>query len=230
MGIYKVRSNGSAPEGLDIGDLVVTGGGTYMITGFYQDGSYQSQPVDPNQTTYNYTGRYDSVGISKDNAEESYYDLLNQTVNNSYHSALGGQSSSSSSGGSLSQAIEEVQKNSMSFADAMALADKILSPQYTEAYRQSAENAAQRLEQAGLYDSVYGQALAAEAERDVTDQLNGAIGQLALELTKASAEDTRNILELLVKENQFGAEYDAEQKTNTLNYLLQMLKLKDQGA
>ena len=34
MATYKVNPDGKAPAGLSVGDLVVTGGGTYLITGF----------------------------------------------------------------------------------------------------------------------------------------------------------------------------------------------------
>ena len=57
MAIYRVE-NGKAPAGLSAGDEVVTGGGTYRITGVNADGSYQSQVSNKNQTTYNYKGQY----------------------------------------------------------------------------------------------------------------------------------------------------------------------------
>ena len=57
--IAKVRNNGSAPPGLDVGDWVVTAAGTYQITAVNPDGSYQSALIDRSMTTGNYTGRYD---------------------------------------------------------------------------------------------------------------------------------------------------------------------------
>lgn len=57
--IVKVGADGKAPSGLSVGDRVVTGGGTYEITGVNPDGTYQSVLVDKNQTTYNYRGEYD---------------------------------------------------------------------------------------------------------------------------------------------------------------------------
>ena len=57
--LVKVLANGSAPGGLGVGDRVVTGGGTYEITGVRPDGSYESTLVDKNQTTGNYNGEYD---------------------------------------------------------------------------------------------------------------------------------------------------------------------------
>ena len=58
MSVYRVESGGRAPAGLSAGDEVVTGGGTYRITGVNADGSYQSQLVNKNQTTHNYGGSY----------------------------------------------------------------------------------------------------------------------------------------------------------------------------
>lgn len=59
--IVKVGSDGKAPSGLGVGDRVVTGGGTYEITGVNPDGTYESKLVDKNQTTYNYGGKYDDA-------------------------------------------------------------------------------------------------------------------------------------------------------------------------
>ena len=57
--IAKVRSNGSAPPGLNVGDWVVTAAGTYQITAVNPDGSYQSALIDRSMTTDSYTGQYD---------------------------------------------------------------------------------------------------------------------------------------------------------------------------
>nr|DAH84378.1 MAG TPA: hypothetical protein [Caudoviricetes sp.] len=58
MSVYRVETGGRAPAGLSAGDEVVTGGGTYRITGVNADGSYQSQLVNKNQTTRSYGGSY----------------------------------------------------------------------------------------------------------------------------------------------------------------------------
>lgn len=58
---YKVQDNGKAPAGLKTNDLVVTGGGTYQITGVNADGSYKSKLVNDKQTTNNYQGQYTSA-------------------------------------------------------------------------------------------------------------------------------------------------------------------------
>ena len=46
----KVQSNGKAPSGLSVGTNVVTGGGTYKITGVNKDGSYKSVKVSSTST------------------------------------------------------------------------------------------------------------------------------------------------------------------------------------
>ena len=54
---YKVGSDGKAPSGLSVGSDVVTGGGTYRITGVNADGTYQSTKIN-NVTTGTYSGVY----------------------------------------------------------------------------------------------------------------------------------------------------------------------------
>lgn len=64
MATYKVGKDGKAQSGLKAGDVVVTGGGTYTITGVNADGSYKSTLTDKNTTTSNYKGSYASTGSS----------------------------------------------------------------------------------------------------------------------------------------------------------------------
>lgn len=64
MALYRADASGSAPKGLSVGDEVVTGGGTYKITGVNADGTYKSTLSNKNQTTYNYGGQYDSRGYT----------------------------------------------------------------------------------------------------------------------------------------------------------------------
>lgn len=61
MGIYRVEKGGQAPAGLAAGDRVVTGGGTYEITGVKSNGRYTSKLVDAKTTIHNYGNDYDSV-------------------------------------------------------------------------------------------------------------------------------------------------------------------------
>lgn len=62
MALYKADASGSAPKGLSVGDEVVTGGGTYKITGVNADGTYKSTLTNKNQTSYNYSGSYATRG------------------------------------------------------------------------------------------------------------------------------------------------------------------------
>lgn len=59
--IYQVQANGRAPQGLGVGDQVVTGGGTYSILSVNPDGTYKSKLVNADQTTQNYIGSYNST-------------------------------------------------------------------------------------------------------------------------------------------------------------------------
>ena len=61
MGIYRVEKGGQAPAGLTTGDRVVTGGGTYEITGVKPNGKYTSKLVDAGTTIHNYGNDYDTV-------------------------------------------------------------------------------------------------------------------------------------------------------------------------
>ena len=64
MGTYR-NVNGKAPSGLKAGDKVVTGGGTYTITGVKSDGSYNSVKSS-NDSKYTYKGSYNTPsGSSK---------------------------------------------------------------------------------------------------------------------------------------------------------------------
>ena len=65
MALYRVQSNGKAPTGLQAGDEVVTGGGTYRILGVNADGSYRSALSNQQQTIYNYRGSYYYLTVAK---------------------------------------------------------------------------------------------------------------------------------------------------------------------
>lgn len=58
--INQVGEDGRAPGWLDVGDQVVTAGGTYVITGHKPGGGYYSELKDAGQTTGNYAGRYNT--------------------------------------------------------------------------------------------------------------------------------------------------------------------------
>lgn len=220
MGIYKVQSNSSAPAGLQVGDRVVTGGGTYLITAVHADGTYDSQPIDYTQTTYNFTGTYDTpppvtitpdsppLQVTEENVKDVFSQKLGHTVQDIYTPVV----------------TPQTQVETMSLEDAVRLAQQVMTPQYTETFRQTAVDAAQRLERAGLYDTLYGQALAAEAERSVASELNSAIYNLALELSQSSADQALDLLKLAVTENQYGSDYQASQNETALKYLYQIIQ------
>ncbi len=228
MGIYKVQSNGSAPPGLRVGDQVVTGGGTYLITGFNKDGSYDSRVLDPRQTTYNFQGEYDNMpqAVTKDNVEEVFSQKLAHAMQpkNNYRPLVtaGTTFSGSQPQGETAEGGEQIR--TMSFQEAVDLAQQVMKPQYQKAFRDSARAATQRLERAGLYDTLYGQALAADAQRDVASELNSAIYQLALRLSQASSDQALDLLKLAVSENQYGAEQKLDRDDMALDYLYQMIR------
>lgn len=103
MATYKVQSNGKAQSGLKAGDQVVTGGGTYKITGVNADGSYQSSKVS-NVTTSTYTGTYaNSGGASAAGAAQALRSGNTTAAQNILNAVVGkssGGSSGSSGGGS----------------------------------------------------------------------------------------------------------------------------------
>lgn len=84
MAVYSVQKNGKAQSGLKKGDQVVTGGGTYEITGVNSDGSYTSKKIN-NTTTSTYKGTY-----------------ANSSSGTTSSGSSGGSSSSGSSGNSWS--------------------------------------------------------------------------------------------------------------------------------
>lgn len=65
MATYQVKADGKAQKGLAAGDEVVTGGGTYRITGVNADGSYRSERVS-DVTTDTYRGSYAGSGSTGD--------------------------------------------------------------------------------------------------------------------------------------------------------------------
>lgn len=220
MGIYRVQNNGFAPVGLGVGDQVVTGGGTYLITGVKADGSYDSYNIDRNQTTHNYQGAYDpapkqgTLTVTEKNAKEVFSQQLGKVVQDRYTPVV----------------TPQTKLETLGFEEAVKMAEKVMEPQYEKRFQESASKAAQRLEKVGLYDTVYGQSLAAEAERDVANELNSAIYSLALQLSQASADQALDILKLAVDDNQHGQEQQAQQSNTALKYLYQMIQDMEKKA
>lgn len=237
MGIYKVQSNGSAPSGLSVGDYVVTGGGTYQINGVKSDGTYNSSLVNANQTTYNYTGGYDTVPSAQVYAQQ-----------NSPASDLWGQSATeiempkyvapdtSELEAQIAELTAQIQNNQytpvdttqytkdiMSYDEAVELARQALEPQYVNTYQAAADAAAQNLDRAGIYNSMYGQAIAQQAQNDVSADMEANISRLALDMQGQERDYAMQLLQAAINENQFGAGYNQQNLSTaaqiTLGYL-----------
>ena len=290
MATYKVGADGKAPKGLSVGDLVVTGGGTYQITFVNPNGTYKSQLVDAGQTTYNTTNystpttqpkttaaqqvaqattpaqpKQSSIaagtGASVSNPGQGtlYYDPATGRITRNlngvnyyvdkddekyasiYAEAVGrGVITPSSQVKTQSEVeippyqapdtsaqmaqlqdlinqisntqyepvnVQEQMQNTMTYEDAYKLAQSIVEPQYARTYEETANRAAQNLDKAGLYRSLYGQALTAEAERDVTQDMNSAIGQLALNIQNNDWQKAAQTIQMMMNERQYGASY-----------------------
>lgn len=85
---YQVQSNGKAPSGLKKGDKVVTGGGTYQITGVNADGSYKSTKVE-NTTTSTYKGSYSNPSSGSSSVSSGGSSGGNKTSSNVDYSVQG---------------------------------------------------------------------------------------------------------------------------------------------
>lgn len=92
----------------------------------------------------------------------------------------------------------------LTYDQAYELAKSIIAPQYKTTFEQNAVNSAQNLEKAGLYDSLYGQALAAQSQNQLSDAMNSAIGSLSTELQGMSYNQAYQLLQSAISENQFG--------------------------
>ena len=94
-------------------------------------------------------------------------------------------------------------KNVMTYEEALSLAEQLLAPKYDSMYQQTAVNAAQNLERSGLYDSLYGQALAAAQANAVSNAKQEAINNLGIELTDKDRDWANQLLSYAIDENQF---------------------------
>ncbi|MGI5927156.1 MAG: hypothetical protein ACOX8A_08275 [Thermacetogeniaceae bacterium] len=317
MATYKVGADGKAPKGLSVGDLVVTGGGTYQITFVNPDGTYKSQLVDAGQTTYNTTNystqpkttaaqqvaqattpaqpKQSSIaagtGASVSNPGQGtlYYDpatgRITRNLNGvNYYVDKGDEKYASIYAEALSRGaikpssqvplqsqveippyqapdtsaqmaqlqdlinqisntqyepvnVQEQMQNTMTYEDAYKLARSIVEPQYARTYEETANRAAQNLDKAGLYRSLYGQALTAEAERDVTQDMNSAIGQLALNIQNNDWQKAAQSLQMIINEKQYAAGYKqnalstaAQASLNYIDSITQQAQLSNNYA
>ncbi len=99
---------------------------------------------------------------------------------------------------------EQYMQNAMGYDEAYKLAQSIVAPQYADTYEQTARAAQQRLGAAGLSDSLYGQALAAQSENQVNKDMNAAIGNLAVQIQDLSYDQAYKLLQAAMQDNQYG--------------------------
>lgn len=237
MGIYKVGADGKSPSGLKVGDLSVTGGGTYRITGVNPDGSYTSEMFDPLVNTSNYKGNYDTISSGSSQNENyswnnggnsssamdielpeyqevdtSYYedkinDLLDQLANSQYTPIN----------------PEEYTKDVMTYEEAYDLAKSIIEPQYASTYRDATNAVAQNLDRAGIYNSLYGQSLMQNEQNRINEDMNARLGELATTMQGQERDYALQLLNAAINENQFGSNYNQNALTAAANTALSMI-------
>ena len=163
--------------------------------------------------------------ISKDESYQEqiryYQDLIDQMANQKYEPID----------------VEAQTAKVMTYEEAYELARRIIEPQYQQTYQNTANASAQNLEQAGLYDSLYGQALNAQAQQQVTADMNAAIESLALDLRQMDYDQVVRAVELMINENQYGAGYNqsgltsaAQGTINLINSLLEQANMQNDFA
>ena len=92
---------------------------------------------------------------------------------------------------------------------------KLLSWQH----QQTAQNAAQNLERSGLYDSLYGQALAQNKENAVNQDLNSAIANMALNLRNMSKDEAMSWYNAAVSQNAQAQNANLSARNSAMSYV-----------
>lgn len=92
--VYGLQPDGTTPKWLSVGDQVVTAGGTYVITGYNKNDTqnpYHSMLLDPNQTTENFTGHYNTGTYGSIIGEQNGYqdDFMGYRYNGENNNAGG---------------------------------------------------------------------------------------------------------------------------------------------
>ncbi len=99
----------------------------------------------------------------------------------------------------------------------------VLSPRYQSQYRNAYNKAVQNLNKAGLYDTVYGQALNAQQQNAVTEALNADAMEMGQNLYQRAQDQAFQAYQAAVQENQFGASFRQQNLTEsgklTMNYI-----------
>lgn len=114
---------------------------------------------------------------------------------------------------------EPYQQSILSNEEAVKLATDVLTPQYNKTYQQTAQNAAQNLERSGLYDSLYGQALAQNKENAVNQDLNSAIANMALNLRNMSKDEAMSWYNAAVSQNAQAQQANMSAKNSAMSYI-----------
>ncbi len=113
----------------------------------------------------------------------------------------------------------------ISYEEAMSQSKDALTPQYQSLYEQTAVDMAQNLDRAGLYNSLYGQALAMDAQQAVDQDLLSAVSDLALKIQNESRDQAQMLLDSAIQENQFAAKQNQSQRDEAWQYLLDIYQL-----
>jgi hypothetical protein len=120
--------------------------------------------------------------------------------------------------------LTAMQQNTLSFDEAQSLAR-----QYSSGLYQGVENAAliasQNLERAGIYDSVYGQALSAETQAAASMQMEQQINELAQWLMSIDRDSALEWARLNLSQNQSAADYSLNRDVAEKDYALKSLQL-----
>ena len=98
-----------------------------------------------------------------------------------------------------------------------------LTPGYKKQYDAAYNKSMQNLNRAGLVDSVYGQALAAQQQNAITDALMAEAGTMGLDLRQQAKDDAYRAYQAAVNENQFGTQLKSNNLSQagslTMNYI-----------
>lgn len=134
---YQVGSGGKAPAGLNVGDQVVTAGGTYIVDAINPDGSYQSTRVNSAQTTNSFRGKY-SVQAGADPVEDMK-SLLDQWLSTSKE-----------------QSSNQIDYATQQGVDALNRAMEDAAPKFQTQRNQNAVDEARALDNSALYAEARG--------------------------------------------------------------------------
>ncbi len=113
--------------------------------------------------------------------------------------------------------------NVMTYQQALELADQLLTPKYDAMTQQAATAAAQGLEKSGLYDSLYGKALAQAQENAMRSAKQEAVNSLGIELVGQDRDWASKLLGYAIDENQFGYNYAQEGLSAAANLAMKMI-------